>query len=165
MKTTLKNFVLCFLLTGFLSGCSLFPTFPGSEPEMGAALASSSGKHYNSGNGTSLMVDGVLFDFEKAALKPGANEIVSRAVDYLRSNPDSQVMVEGHTDHIGSKKYNQKLSVQRAGAIVSALKANGISSDRITAVGYGETKPIADNNTDDGRSANRRVEIILQNEF
>ena len=153
------------LLTSFLTGCSLLPQF--SEPEMGAARAASAGDDYSDdySSGTSLMVDGVLFDFEKAALQPEANEMVSRAADYLRSNPGSQVIVEGHTDHLGSKKYNQKLSEKRAGAIVSALKAKGIGTDRITAVGYGETKPVATNSTEDGRRKNRRVEIILQNQY
>lgn len=155
------NMALGCLLTSFLTGCSLLPQF--SEPEMGAARAASAGDDYSSG--TSLMVDGVLFDFEKAALQPEANEMVSRAADYLRSNPGSQVIVEGHTDHLGSKKYNQKLSEKRAGAIVSALKAKGIGADRISAVGYGETKPIATNSTEDGRRKNRRVEIILQNQY
>lgn len=161
MKTSLLTLTLGFALTSFLTACSIMPDF--SEPEMGAAMASSSGE--NSGSGTTLIVNGVLFDFEKAALQPGANEIVSRAVDYLRSNPDSQIVIEGHTDHIGSKRYNQKLSEKRAGVIANALRAKGINSDRITAVGYGESKPVANNKTDDGRRANRRVEIILQNEF
>lgn len=161
MKTSLLTLTLGVALTSFLTGCSILPNI--SEPEMGAAMASSSGE--NSGSGTTMMVNGVLFDFEKAALQPGANEIVSRAVDYLRSNPDSQIIIEGHTDHIGSKRYNQKLSEKRAGVIASALREQGINSDRITAVGYGESKPLANNNTDDGRRANRRVEVILENEF
>ena len=163
MKTSRQSLALGIVLSSFLTGCSIMPDF--SEPEMGAAMASSTGGKFHSGSGTTLMVNGVLFDFEKASLQPGANEIVSRAVDYLRSNPESQIVIEGHTDHIGSKRYNQTLSEKRARAIATALKSRGINSDRITAVGYGESKPVADNNTDDGRRANRRVEIILQNDF
>ncbi len=160
MKNTLRILV-GLVLVGSVSACSFLPTF--SEPELGAARASLG--DYESAEGTSLVVNGVLFDSEQASLNPRANRVVSRAADYLKSNPGSQVVVEGHTDHLGPKRYNQKLSEKRAKAIVKALKAQGISSNRITAVGYGETQPVADNNTPDGRRANRRVEIILQNEF
>jgi len=157
MKTHFVALTFGLLLTGSLTGCSLLPN--SAEPEIGSALASS----IDSPDRTSLTVNGVLFDFEKTALNPGADEIVLRAVDYLQSNPGSQAMVEGHTDHIGSKRFNQKLSEKRAHSIVKALTSNGISSDRITAVGYGESRPLADNSTADGRRANRRVEIILHN--
>ena len=165
MKKIITALVLGFTFTGLLGACSFLPTFSESEPQLGAALSGYSGGNYSSADGTSLMVDGVLFDFEKASLQPEANALVSRAVKYLRLNPGSQVIVEGHTDHLGAKSYNQRLSEKRAGAIAKALKAKGISSDRITTVGYGESKPVADNRTEDGRRANRRVEIILQNEY
>ncbi|MEM7259127.1 MAG: OmpA family protein [Pseudomonadota bacterium] len=156
MKSSIGGILVSVTLMGSLTACSLLPS--SSEPRLGAARAS-----YE--NGTSLIVDGVLFDSEQTSLKPGAREIISKTVDYLRDNPYSQVVVEGHTDHLGPARYNQKLSEKRAGAIVNALEARGISPDRITAIGYGETKPVADNKTAHGRRANRRVEIILQNDF
>ena len=163
MNNTLSTLTMSVLLTSFLSACSILPQT--SEPELGAALASPSEETHQSGHGTTLIVNDVLFDFEKAELHSGADKIVSRAVDYLRSNPESEVTIEGHTDHIGPKSYNQKLSEKRAKAIANALKENGISADRISTVGYGETKPLASNDTVDGRRTNRRVELILQNNF
>ena len=168
MKNTLSTLTTSVMLTSFLSACSILPQ--SSEPELGAALASPSlaslsEETHQSGHGTTLIVNDVLFDFEKAELHSGADKIVSRAVDYLRSNPDSEVTIEGHTDHIGPKSYNQKLSEKRANAIANALKENGISADRISTIGYGETKPLASNDTADGRRTNRRVELILQKDF
>lgn len=154
MKKTLTYFVLGLLVTSSITACSLIPR--SAEPELGAALASTSA---DQDHGTSLAADGVQFNTDEATLQPGANKMVSEAVDYLRSNPGSQVIIEGHTDRTGSKSYNQKLSEKRAIAIAKAINTNGISKDRITAFGFGETKPIADNNTRDGRRANRRVEI------
>ncbi len=158
MKSILTNLALGILISSLLTACSFLPS--SSEPELGAVRASSS---KSTGKETNMTVNGVLFDFEEATLRPGANKIVLRAVDYLRTNPDSRVVVAGHTDHHGSKSFNQKLSEQRAGAIVNALKANGISANRITSTGYGETRPVADNKSLEGRRANRRVEIILRN--
>ena len=156
MKNSLSTGVLVFVASNFLAGCSYLPKFP--EPQLGAAQGSSA--IYESRS--ALTVGGVHFDSEAATLHPDAHKIVARAVLYLSDNPDSRVIVEGHTDHTGSESYNQKLSEMRAGTVVRALRARGISADRITSIGHGESKPVADNKTSAGKQANRRVEIIFQ---
>lgn len=156
MRKILGNCALIIIATNFLAACSYLPKFS-DEPQLGAALGSSD--FYDAG--TALTVGGVLFESEAATLQPEAHKIITRAVVYLLDNPDSRVIVEGHTDDIGDESYNQMLSEMRAGTIVRALRAKGISTSRITAIGYGENKPVADNDTAAGRAANRRVEIVF----
>ena len=76
----------------------------------------------------------------------------------MSEHPDYRVVLEGHTDSIGKEAYNQKLSEKRANAVAKALEDLGVSGDKIKTVGFGETKPIADNKTKQGRAENRRVE-------
>jgi outer membrane protein OmpA-like peptidoglycan-associated protein len=78
----------------------------------------------------------------------------------MKSNPDLKIGVEGHTDNVGSPASNKTLSEARAKSVVSALVAQGISADRLTPAGYGQDNPVADNNTEEGRAKNRRVELI-----
>jgi OOP family OmpA-OmpF porin len=77
----------------------------------------------------------------------------------LKTLPDVKVEVAGHCDWIGSEAYNQKLSIQRAEAVRDYLIKNGVKAESLTFIGYGETKPLADNKTDEGRALNRRVEL------
>ena len=103
---------------------------------------------------------GVLFDFDKTAIKPQFKQALNETKKVFDLNPDLKVTVEGNTDSIGTKAYNQRLSVKRAKAVVNYLvHVVGIQADRLTAVGYGETRPIADNHTKAGRAKNRRVEL------
>ena len=157
MKNTLSTGVLVLVTTNFLAACSYMPKFP--EPNLGAAQGSSAAQYESN---STMTVGGVIFDSEAATLHPDAHKVVARAVRYLSDNPESSVIVEGHTDHTGSESYNQKLSEMRAGTVVRALRAKGISADRITSIGHGESKPIADNKTTAGKRANRRVELIFQ---
>jgi outer membrane protein OmpA-like peptidoglycan-associated protein len=102
----------------------------------------------------------VNFDFDKATLKPDAQPIIAQIVDLLKRNPDLKVSIDGHTDSIGGHDYNVKLSQDRAAAVVTAIAAAGIDAGRLTSSGYGPDKPIAPNDTDDGRAKNRRVELV-----
>ena len=79
----------------------------------------------------------------------------------FKEYPKANFIIEGHTDSTGSEGFNQKLSEKRANAVHDYLVANGISDDRLSTVGYGETRPIDDNKTRAGRSNNRRVDVIL----
>jgi OOP family OmpA-OmpF porin len=81
---------------------------------------------------------------------------------FLKENPDKRVAFEGHTDSIGTERYNQGLSERRANSARDYVSKKGISASRITTRGFGESKPIADNKTADGRSKNRRVEVKVQ---
>lgn len=102
----------------------------------------------------------INFDFDKADIKPESQPIIDQIVKLLKSNPSLNLMVEGHTDNVGTPPYNKKLSDARAKSVVGALTAQGIDALRLKAVGYGQDKPIADNSTDDGRAKNRRVELV-----
>jgi outer membrane protein OmpA-like peptidoglycan-associated protein len=105
----------------------------------------------------------VLFDFNKASLKPGAKEKLSKLTGVLLAYPGSlRIEIEGHTDSVGTHEYNQKLSEERVASVRSYLLQAGMSADKITAVyGFGETRPVATNDTDVGRQMNRRVEIVI----
>jgi len=114
--------------------------------------------------GLELTLSGVLFEFDKASLKPGALHGLAPLVEFLKANPDREVVLEGHTDSIGNNEYNVRLSQHRAEAVRDYLAQNGIDARRITARGLGEQYPVASNNSEAGRLQNRRVEIIISNE-
>jgi outer membrane protein OmpA-like peptidoglycan-associated protein len=105
----------------------------------------------------------VLFGSGQSALLPGAMMKLNEVADaLLKGNPESKIVVEGHTDSQGSASLNQDLSVKRAQSVRDYLVSRGIASDRITAQGIGSSRPIAPNNTAEGRADNRRVEIVVQ---
>jgi OOP family OmpA-OmpF porin len=99
------------------------------------------------------------FDFDKATLKPEGERKVEEIVRALKDNPKQRVVIEGHTDSIGSDAYNQRLSERRADSVGRYMVSRGIDPQRITTRGHGESKPIASNKTAEGRAQNRRVDI------
>ncbi len=105
------------------------------------------------------MESGILFGVDSYALKPDAQEELKSMANVLNNYPDTKIKVDGHTDSTGSESYNQSLSERRAKSVSGYLRSLGISIDRITEQGFGESIPVADNNTVEGRSLNRRVEI------
>lgn len=107
-----------------------------------------------------IVTYGITFDTGKATIKPESTGEINRIRDLMNQDPSIKFEVQGHCDNTGSAAVNDKLSQQRAEAIVAALVAQGISADRLTAVGKGSSTPIADNSTDEGRAKNRRVEFI-----
>jgi OmpA-OmpF porin, OOP family len=111
--------------------------------------------------GMVLTLGDVLFDTGRAMLKPGAYTTIDRLAQVLSSTRGSRVVIEGHTDSVGSDTTNQALSEQRALAVESALRERGVSATQISSVGKGETTPVASNDTASGRQANRRVELIF----
>lgn len=102
------------------------------------------------------------FDFDRATLKPDGRAELDNAVRALKEDPALKATITGHTDSVGSEDYNQKLSERRANAARDYLVSQGIDASRITAEGLGETKPIASNDTAEGRAQNRRVEVYAQ---
>jgi len=104
---------------------------------------------------------GINFDFNKATIKPESVPILYNSAEILLKNPDVKVEIQGHTDNIGSEKYNQKLSLQRAETVKNFLVAKGIAADRLTTVGFGKIKPIMDNKSEQGRGLNRRIELKI----
>lgn len=107
------------------------------------------------------MPAGVTFDFNSYAIKPEFRSTLDEVARTLAGYPSTMVDVLGHTDSVGSDAYNQQLSQQRAGAVADYLVARGVQGERIATRGYGETMPIASNDTEFGRAQNRRVEIKL----
>ena len=103
---------------------------------------------------------GITFDVGKATIKPESMGEINRIVQLMNENPTLKFSVEGHTDSTGNATSNQTLSEQRSQAIVAKLVEFGIANERLTAVGKGQNNPIADNNTDEGRAKNRRVEFV-----
>jgi outer membrane protein OmpA-like peptidoglycan-associated protein len=101
----------------------------------------------------------ILFDTGKSTIKPQSADVLNNIADILDDYPNVNFRVEGHTDSTGSDALNKRLSGERAQAVVNYLIEKGIPSERMTSVGYGEERPIADNNTREGRRTNRRVEI------
>lgn len=109
-----------------------------------------------------ITVSDVLFTTAKWDIKPGAAKNLDPLVSLLRKYPNLAIAVEGHTDSVGKDAYNQDLSERRAGAVKDLLVARAIAPQRITATGFGETLPVADNKTAAGRQQNRRVEIVFE---
>ncbi len=103
----------------------------------------------------------ILFDTGKSSIKAESTSVMVDIITILAEYPNAKFTVEGHTDSVGSSKLNQKLSDSRANSVRDFLIEKGIGADRLTAIGYGEDKPIATNNTRAGRKSNRRVEINL----
>jgi len=102
---------------------------------------------------------GVLFDFNKSTLQPSSDATLQPAANMMTTDKTLKLEVQGHTDNAGNDAYNQTLSEARAKAVVTWLTQHGVAADRLTAKGYGKTKPVADNGSDEGRAKNRRVEI------
>ena len=103
----------------------------------------------------------VLFDVNSASLKAGAYDEISRVAQVLNSYPQTNINIAGYTDSTGSEAYNQQLSERRAMVVKNALTGQGVNPARMTAIGFGESQPIADNSTEAGRQLNRRVEIRI----
>jgi outer membrane protein OmpA-like peptidoglycan-associated protein len=106
-----------------------------------------------------IILDDVLFEFDESTIKPQAAEILDRLVAFMNENPSSKVNLSGHTDSIGTEAYNLKLSDRRWMSVRDYVVKKGVDSSRVSGQGFGESKPIADNETAAGRAKNRRVEI------
>jgi len=101
----------------------------------------------------------ILFDVGSDELKTDASPELQKVAESIQMNPTIRVVVEGHTDSQGGDDFNMALSFRRANNVVKALGAMGVNLERLSAIGYGETRPIGDNNTSSGRELNRRVEF------
>ena len=108
-----------------------------------------------------IELDGVNFDFDKATLRPEAMAVLNDAAALLSKHERVVVEIAGHTDSKGSEEYNQGLSKRRADAVRDYLASKGVKASRLSAKGYGESRPIASNDTEEGRAENRRVEMIV----
>ncbi|MDD9934196.1 MAG: OmpA family protein [Myxococcales bacterium] len=112
--------------------------------------------------GKIMIRDKILFESGKSTIREESHGLLDEIAGVLRDNAHiREVSIEGHTDADGNDKYNQKLSDGRAGAVRAYLEGKGIEAGRLTSKGFGESKPIADNETDEGKEKNRRVEFII----
>lgn len=106
----------------------------------------------------------ILFDTGKSDITSNGQIFIERVAKILNEKTKANLSIEGHTDNVGAADFNQRLSERRASAVMQALVAKGVSKQRITMKGFGATKPVASNDTPDGRQSNRRTEIIVLGE-
>jgi outer membrane protein OmpA-like peptidoglycan-associated protein len=114
--------------------------------------------------GVVVTLGDVLFDTGKATLKPGAYTTIDRLATVLKEDESRKVLIEGHTDSVGSDEFNQSLSERRAASVQAALFERGVAASQISTVGKGETTPVASNDDAGGRQQNRRVELVFQDD-
>ncbi len=111
--------------------------------------------------GTRIVLNNIFYDFNKATLRPESEAELDRLYKLLNENPTLKIEISGHTDNVGSASYNQKLSESRAKSVVNYLLDKGIDKTRLTFKGYGFNRPVAGNDTEDGRQQNRRTEFEI----
>ncbi|ROL61777.1 hypothetical protein D9V86_04080 [Bacteroidetes/Chlorobi group bacterium ChocPot_Mid] len=109
----------------------------------------------------SIRINNLFFDFNSSELLSESYPELNRLIKFLEENPDVRLEISGYTDDIGSERYNKKLSIERAKAVMNYLVSKGINQKLLTAKGYGKSNPVSQNQTDDGRALNRRVEIKI----
>jgi outer membrane protein OmpA-like peptidoglycan-associated protein len=114
--------------------------------------------------GATIVLNNIFFDFDRSALKEDSYPELKRVIEFMTNNSGVEIEIAGHTDSIGSTTYNEGLSNRRAKAVFDYLIENGIASDRVVSRGFGESKPVASNDTPEGREQNRRVEFKILTE-
>ena len=149
---------------GGLSGAGIGNYMDKQEAEFQQALAQSQAAQISrEGNLLAITLKGdVTFDTNSTTVRPGLYNEIDRIAQVMVQYPETQILVQGHTDSTGSEVYNQTLSERRAESVKSLLIQRRVSPYRITSMGYGETQPVATNATPEGRRMNRRVEIRIQ---
>ncbi len=150
-------------LAGGLAGGSIGRYMDNQEAAMRQSMAAVEGANVQR-NADLLAVtfkSDVLFDVNSSVVKQGAYDELFRVAQVLNQYPQTTIMVAGHTDSTGTEQYNQMLSERRAVAVKNTLVGQGVNSLRMSTIGHGESKPIADNSTEYGRQMNRRVAITI----
>ncbi len=109
----------------------------------------------------SITLKNVFFETGRATLQKSSDAALNDLVDALKAKPSLVIEIAGHTDNVGTPESNLKLSLDRANAVRTYLTTHGIAASRVTAAGYGETQPVADNDTAEGRQKNRRTEVRI----
>lgn len=114
------------------------------------------------GEGIKITFDsGILFDFDSYSLRDASEENLEELAETLKKYEDTEILIEGHTDSVGTEEYNYDLSVDRAQSVTDYLTGLGVADNRFIVKGYGESQPVADNDTKAGRQENRRVEVAI----
>lgn len=150
-------------LVGGLAGGGIANYMEKQEMAMRQAVAGVEGANVQRNMNTLALTfkSDVMFDTGSAVLKAGAYDEITRVAQVMNQYPETTIQIAGHTDSVGAESTNQVLSERRAEAVKNALSAQGVSPARMRTVGYGESQPIADNNTDAGRQMNRRVTVTI----
>jgi OOP family OmpA-OmpF porin len=156
---------LVLVAAGPSLGCSGVTTFRGAEPISIAGTPPpppAPAARVEVRNNEIVIHEKVQFDFDKATIKPVSHGLLDEVADVIQKNPQiKRIEVQGHASSEGSADHNQKLSDARASAVMTYLLSKAIANDRLTSKGYGVTKPIADNATEEGREQNRRVQFVI----
>ncbi len=113
--------------------------------------------------GNSVRLDNIFFELNSAQLTSASITEMNKVIEFLTLNPETKIIISGHTDNLGTEEYNYNLSKERAKAVYDYLIKNQISSTNLTFIGYGESRPIASNNDENGRKINRRIEFEISN--
>ena len=135
------------------------------QDELFNALSQMEGKFasiHRDARGTIVSLADILFDFDKATLRRDVEFNLVKIATILNQFGEMKILIEGHTDAIGSEEYNLILSKKRAQAVLDFMVSQGVAADRLSSEGYGESRPVADNETEEGRQKNRRVDLVIQ---
>ena len=153
-----KNYGIAVKAKGYLFHSENFDIPTGSADN----LVNTTIELKNIAVGSKIALRNIFFDLGKATLRAESNAELDRLVKLMKDVPTLKVEISGHTDNSGSATLNQTLSQQRADAVVTYIVNKGIPAARLTAKGYGSTKPIASNSSDDGKQQNRRTEFEIK---
>ena len=153
-----KNYGIAVKATGYLFHSENFDIPSGADDN----LVNKTIELKNIAIGSKIALRNIFFDHGKATLRPESNAELDRLVKLMKDVPNLKIEISGHTDNTGSATVNETLSQQRAEAVVAFLTSKGIAASRMTAKGYGSSKPVAPNTTDDGRQQNRRTEFEIK---
>ena len=148
---TRSTLLLTSALALTLAGCSTGPKNVAPEPQAPMVAAPTPAPAY--------VIEGVNFDFDESTLQPGGAAILDQVVAGLREHPGVRYEVAGFTDSVGSDAYNEDLSDRRSTTVYDYLVGHGVPASQLIKRGYGESNPVASNETADGRAQNRRVEV------
>lgn len=157
----IRNLILCNALAALLAGCAT----PGQSPDYDKSKRAAAVTVTQTERGAKITSDErILFDTGKAQVTDNGQVFIERIAKILKEKTKANVAIEGHTDNVGGAALNQQLSETRARAVMNALATKGVDKKRMTMTGFGMTKPVANNATEEGRQANRRVEITVLGE-
>ncbi|MEN8219009.1 MAG: OmpA family protein [Pseudomonadota bacterium] len=157
-----KTLAMLLVMTGLSVACAVVKE-PPSLPIVAVPLLSAPEPPPETEPRLQLVLESVLFEFDKASLLPEGLLKVKEFSKIIQQHESRRVVVAGHADSIGEESYNVKLSERRAYTVRDALIANGVSPDRLITKAFGENKPIVTNATEKGRLQNRRVEVTILN--